>query len=156
MKMVNEIKSDAKMMSCSSIAMLQERFRQLEKMKEMREERELLKLIPVSSNNHQHCLVTSKNLYEPSHMFFHSEIIFPTRLPSFDSQLLSLSLWPKKKHDYGYWDIDIQNITNTHDHNVATKPSWLSDVPMAPPSVTKNALDETSHLTSEVDTTLHL
>lgn len=143
-------------MSCSSIAMLQERFRQLEKMKEMREERELLKLISVSPNNHQQC---PKNLYEPSHMFFHSEIIFPTRLPySFDSQLLSLSLWPKKKHDYSYWDIDIQNITNsTHDdHNLTTKPSWLTDVPMAPPSVIKNALDETSHLTSEVDTTLHL
>nr|GFB13122.1 hypothetical protein [Tanacetum cinerariifolium] len=143
--MVNEIKSsDAKLMSCSSIAMLQERFRQLEKMKEMRQERELLKLISVSSssNNHQQFpLVTSStNLYDQpsSHMFFHSEIIFPTRrLPSFDSQLLSLSLWP----------------------NTKPSSSWLSDAPTARTSVViKNTLlDETSHLTAcEVDTTLHL
>nr|GEV39112.1 hypothetical protein [Tanacetum cinerariifolium] len=139
--MVNEIKSsDAKLMSCSSIAMLQERFRQLEKMKVMREERELLKLISVSSsNNHQQFPLT--NLYDQpsSHMFFHSEIIFPTRrIPSFDSQLLSLSLWPNTK---------------------PSSSSWLSDAPTARTSVViKNTLlDETSHLTAcEVDTTLHL
>ncbi|CAI9292464.1 unnamed protein product [Lactuca saligna] len=141
---------------CSSIAMLQERFRQLEKLKEMREERELLKLISVSSNNHQ-CnsyydqqYSLSSNFYEPSKYILHSEVIFPTQ--PLDSQLLSLTLWPTSqtnKYADSFWDINIEST-----QKISSKPSWLTNVPLARPTLVKN-IDESS-VNSDVDTTLHL
>ncbi|MFS7933944.1 hypothetical protein Hanom_Chr05g00385751 [Helianthus anomalus] len=124
--------SDEKLI-CSSIAMLQERFRQLEKVKEMREERELLKLISSPS---------------PSPSPSDHIILFPTPNHHAHELLtlsLSLSLWPnssqmkqqqQQQHvDTSYWDINIQN---TQQHN----PSWL---------IKNKNVDST-----DVDTTLHL
>ncbi|KAI3495132.1 hypothetical protein L1887_37324 [Cichorium endivia] len=152
--MVRE-KSDHKVI-CSSIAMLQERFRQLEKLKEMREERELLNLISFSSSNNHQCSSyydhhsLSSNFYEPSKYIFHSEIIFPTQ--PLDSQLLSLTLWPNsqtKKCADSYWDINSEKS-----QNLSSKPSWLANVPLARPTLIKN-IDESS-VNPDVDTTLHL
>ncbi|KAI3741010.1 hypothetical protein L1987_58674 [Smallanthus sonchifolius] len=122
-RMVREKTSDEKVI-CSSIAMLQERFRQLEKVKEMREERELLKLInsSASNNNHHH----HHNLY----FLGHSD---PKELLTLS---LSLSLWPnsQQQHHVYSWDI------NT--------PSWLP-FPLPPPSFTNTThhdVDTTLHL----------
>ncbi|KAL4562964.1 hypothetical protein LXL04_026995 [Taraxacum kok-saghyz] len=149
--MVREIMNDHKVI-CSSIAMLQERFRQLEKLKEMREERELLKLISFSSNNHQcNSYSLSSNFYEPNSKY----IIFPTREP-LDSQLLSLTLWPNsqitKKYADTFWDV---NMETTQKLGSDCKPSWLTNVPLALPTLLKN-VDESSSVNSDVDTTLHL
>ncbi|KAL6310995.1 hypothetical protein AAG906_024659 [Vitis piasezkii] len=59
----------------SSIALLQERFRQLQRAKEMREERELLRLFSQSPG------VNPTEFPEPSRSFFQSELILPHRSP---------------------------------------------------------------------------
>ncbi|KAK9269313.1 hypothetical protein L1049_001084 [Liquidambar formosana] len=59
----------------SSIALLQERFRQLQRAKEMREERDVLRL---SSQLER---VNATTQYEPTRLFFHSELILPPRPP---------------------------------------------------------------------------
>ncbi|KAJ0843446.1 hypothetical protein HanRHA438_Chr15g0691421 [Helianthus annuus] len=114
---------------CSSIAMLQERFRQLEKVKEMREERELLKL-PYKYNYNHPPHNNSHNL------FFHSKerelLKLPT--PKQSHQLLSLSL--------------CQNSHMKMKKKKKKLPSWLIHVP---PSLINNINE-----TDVVDTTLHL
>ncbi|CAK7324538.1 unnamed protein product [Dovyalis caffra] len=59
----------------SSIVLLQERFRQLERAKEMRQQRELLKLFSESEH------VQPAMAYESSKLFFLSELILPPRQP---------------------------------------------------------------------------
>ncbi|KAL6313799.1 hypothetical protein AAG906_010218 [Vitis piasezkii] len=59
----------------SSIALLQERFRQLQRAKELREERELLRLFSQSPG------VNPTEFPEPSRSFFQSELILPHRSP---------------------------------------------------------------------------
>ncbi|KAF5728455.1 hypothetical protein HS088_TW21G00602 [Tripterygium wilfordii] len=59
----------------SSIALLQERFRRLEKAKEMRQHRELLRLI---SEEEQ---INPITVCEQPKRFFHSELILPPRPP---------------------------------------------------------------------------
>ncbi|MED6157114.1 hypothetical protein PIB30_020270 [Stylosanthes scabra] len=100
----------------SSIALLQERFRELQRVKEMREERELLKMMLntdhqppnkqylMSSNSINHpASMMMTCYYEPTtRLFFHPELIaIPScRLPSPSPSpppppaLVSLSLWP--------------------------------------------------------------
>ena len=72
----------------SSIALLQERFRQLQRVKEMREERELLKMLSAEPKhfNSNPTIMT----YEPARLFFHPEWTIPSRSPPH----VSLSLWP--------------------------------------------------------------
>ncbi|KAL2475751.1 2-oxoglutarate (2OG) and Fe(II)-dependent oxygenase superfamily protein [Abeliophyllum distichum] len=72
----------------SSIALLQERFRQLEKMKEMRQEKALLRMLSVSESRYSPPTMN----YEPVYKSFSSELMmFAPRKP--DCQL-SLSLFP--------------------------------------------------------------
>ncbi|XP_057956685.1 uncharacterized protein LOC131149906 [Malania oleifera] len=59
----------------SSIALLQERFRQLQRAKEMREEKELLRLF---SNSEP---ANPTTFHEPSRLPFTSELILPPRPP---------------------------------------------------------------------------
>ncbi|KAI8009329.1 hypothetical protein LOK49_LG06G00362 [Camellia lanceoleosa] len=58
----------------SSIALLQERFKQLQRVKEMREERELSRQLSESQR-------VNSTTYDPSTLFFHSEIILAPRPP---------------------------------------------------------------------------
>ncbi|KAK9935877.1 hypothetical protein M0R45_012751 [Rubus argutus] len=91
--MVREISKDDAVVVRSSIALLQERFRELQRVKAMREQREVLRLLALSEPNH------SMN-YEPAEaarLFFHPNDHHHVQLvhghgssssPSF------LSLWP--------------------------------------------------------------
>lgn len=73
----------------SSIALLQERFRQLQRVKEMREERELQKMM----------LNEPKQFNSNSNAFSHPELITPSRSSS--PPHVSLSLWPASQdQDY--------------------------------------------------------
>lgn len=78
----------------SSIALLQERFRELQRVKEMREERELLRMLTEPHNSI--CKFTVNNLtcqpqyYEPAKLFFHSDLVSQQR----STPQVSLSLWP--------------------------------------------------------------
>ncbi|XVF31889.1 hypothetical protein REPUB_Repub17cG0033400 [Reevesia pubescens] len=69
----------------SSIALLQERFRQLQKVREKREEKELLKLFSESDR------VSPTMRYEPNRFSFQPEVILPYRQPPQDSLSLGLN-----------------------------------------------------------------
>ncbi|KAJ7967813.1 Protein FAM50B like [Quillaja saponaria] len=83
----------------SSIYLLQERFKQLQRVKEMREERELLKLLTESK---QFNFNSSMN-YEPKRLYFPPEMII-TPPPKSSPPQVSLSLWPtsplKQENNY--------------------------------------------------------
>ncbi|KAB1221713.1 hypothetical protein CJ030_MR2G019940 [Morella rubra] len=118
----------------SSIALLQERFRQLQRVKEMREERELMRMLAEPKQ---------LNLYppmqfEPSRLFFHSELITPPRSPP----QLPLSLWPPSQ-------------SNHAGYRLSEAPSWATDhVPSVLTSL--NHFSDISDSDSDVDTSLHL
>lgn len=104
----------------SSIALLQERFRQLQKVKEMREERELLRLFAQA----EHAIPAAR--YKPSASVAHPDLILPARhiqgtcFLQADSQgkhtdfrdnnsLLSMTLWTDRpvKHSSDNFDMDV-------------------------------------------------
>ncbi|KAL7212382.1 hypothetical protein ACSBR2_015130 [Camellia fascicularis] len=122
----------------SSIALLQERFRQLERVKEMREGRELLRSLLESKT---YSIPTPNAQYEPSKLFFKSEILIPQ--PRTPCQV-SLSLWPNSQ-------IKHSNFTSETPPQLLMK-SWPTDnkpVLRSPPiKFNDSAYD--------VDTSLHL
>ncbi|KAF9679403.1 hypothetical protein SADUNF_Sadunf06G0011600 [Salix dunnii] len=78
----------------SSIALLQERFRELQRVKAMREEKELSKNILVESTKQ---LSPTMQYYEPaaaSRLFFHPEFFLQPRSPPH----ICLSLWPNPQN----------------------------------------------------------
>ncbi|XLR08459.1 hypothetical protein HN51_063431 [Arachis hypogaea] len=103
----------------SSIALLQQRFRELQRVKEMREERELLKMMLNSdhqpskqyftSNSINHPSTITTCYYEPStRLFFQPELIAipscrspssPSPSPPLPPPRVSLSLWPTSSQD---------------------------------------------------------
>uniref|UniRef100_A0A5B7BZL8 Uncharacterized protein n=1 Tax=Davidia involucrata TaxID=16924 RepID=A0A5B7BZL8_DAVIN len=113
----------------SSIALLQERFRQLQRVREKREERELLKLFSEPERS-----TPTMNL-EPAKLSFQPEMIFPPRPTLHDS--LSLGLNSQSKH------ADFRAIKTPPSTNL-----WSTDA----------AVMSTSQIfeNSEVDTSLHL
>ncbi|KAF5949137.1 hypothetical protein HYC85_015094 [Camellia sinensis] len=98
----------------SSIALLQERFKRLQKAKEMREEKELSKKLTESQ------LVDSNN---PSRLFFHSELIVPPRPPL---QASSPSTQSKNAdfraiHENPTWEnLQLHRPTNFEDSDIDT------------------------------------
>ncbi|CAJ2649408.1 unnamed protein product [Trifolium pratense] len=78
----------------SSIALLQERFRQLQRVKEMREKRELLKML--SNAETKHFNFNSCMSHEPitTRLFFHPELININTSSRSSPPHVSLSLWP--------------------------------------------------------------
>ncbi|TKY72249.1 hypothetical protein E2542_SST00988 [Spatholobus suberectus] len=128
----------------SSIALLQERFRQLQRVKEMREERELQKMLnePKQFNSN-----TTMSTYEPTRLLSQPELITPSRSPPH----VSLSLWPTshaKQEDYTSVQTPVSmNLCPTdynHAHSQSLQVSW------------KNVYDCDSGADSGVDTSLHL
>ncbi|GFZ07379.1 hypothetical protein Acr_19g0003160 [Actinidia rufa] len=69
-------RSESLAVHSSSIALLQERFRQLQRAKEMREEKELMKQVSKS-----HPTNSPTCSHDPSRLFFNSELITPPRPP---------------------------------------------------------------------------
>lgn len=115
--------------SHSSIALLQERFRQLQRAKEIREERELLR------QRTEFQRIGSTTCNDPSRLFFHSELIVPPRQPL---QSSSTSL----HHNLQRRQSDLQSFENPTSAN-----SQYRETVMYRPS---NFED------SDIDTSLHL
>ncbi|KAK9268192.1 hypothetical protein L1049_010635 [Liquidambar formosana] len=116
----------------SSIVLLQERFRQLHRVKKMREGRGLLKMLK-EPQRFGHTIN-----YDPTKLFFNPEVILPPRPPP----QVSLSLWP--------------NSHTKQDHNRGTETPLLTDLwPRDAPSMqaSSNKLEGSE---SDVDTSLHL
>ncbi|KAL2495607.1 uncharacterized protein Fot_39364 [Forsythia ovata] len=110
----------------SSIALLQERFRQLEKMKEMRQEKALLRMLSVSESRYKSCFSSELMMFAPSKP---------------DCQL-SLSLFP---------DTQIKSPSFRGTEVPRGTISWLIDKPSACSSSIK--IDNSD---SDIDTSLHL
>lgn len=139
----------------SSIALLQERFRQLQRVKEMREEREL----------HLHKMVVEPKLFSPamqydcyetsSRLFFH---FLPTRT-STSSPQVSLPLWSysqSKQQVQVHGDhFQIQCMETTP--LLPTSETVPAAAAAAPPSLHASAKKfETPNHHDDVDTSLHL
>ncbi|KAH7533467.1 hypothetical protein FEM48_Zijuj04G0133700 [Ziziphus jujuba var. spinosa] len=113
----------------SSIALLQERFRQLQKVKERREERELQKFLSETER--------VSNL-DPSKQSFQSETIFPHDHRKTPQESLSLGLDLQSKQA----DLDLSMKTET-----LTNPWSLN---------TASSSSSKGFENSEIDTSLHL
>ncbi|RDX77989.1 hypothetical protein CR513_41799, partial [Mucuna pruriens] len=74
----------------SSIALLQERFRQLQRVKEMREEKELQKMLNEPKQFNSTTTTTMAYHNSNNSILSHPELIMPSRSPPH----VSLSLWP--------------------------------------------------------------
>lgn len=139
----------------SSIALLQERFRQLQRVKEMREEREL----------HLHKMVVEPKLFSPamqydchetsSRLFFH---FLPTSTSTSSPQVsLSLRSYSQSKqqvqvHD-DYFQIQCMETTPS----LPTSETVPAAAAAAPPSLHASAKKiETPNHHDDVDTSLHL
>lgn len=135
-------------MTHSSIVLLQERFRQLQRAKEMREEKQMLRLFSefdrctsppsINYNTHNH---------KQSNLFFQSELLrsvppkvaAPAIVPS--SHITCLSLWP-----------DSHVSDNMKKAHWLDNKSWLPDK-----STTSTFYDVHDHDNEcDVDTSLHL
>ncbi|KAL3323373.1 hypothetical protein AABB24_037816 [Solanum stoloniferum] len=103
---------------CSSIALLQERFKQLERVKEMRQEKELLKMLSHSYDQYHHPSITmpmhnNNNIDRDHHHHYQSlnnNKLFSPKNPESSSQL-SLSLWPET-HSRSLDKSRVSNTTN--------------------------------------------
>lgn len=141
--------SDQTAFHSSSIALLQERFRQLQRVKEMREEKEMFRFFPESDR----CTNPPSRKYNtPQHkpftLFnFQSELLLPSS-PNVAAQAIStssqiktcLSLWPDHSTHVA------ENVIKKS-HCLNNK-SWFSNTT---PLFVVNDYDE-----SDVDTSLHL
>ena len=114
----------------SSIALLQERFRQLQKVKERREEKELMKMLSESER------VSPKGHFDPSNFPLQSNLNLPHR-PTHQDQSLSLGLDLQSKQS-DLCALSSQPLTSL----------W--------PNTTATASSSKSFDNSDIDTSLHL
>lgn len=112
----------------SSIALLQERFRQLQRAKEMREARELLRLLSELER------VKPGMHYDPNRLFFHSELIH------------SSSTLPQGSHNLQ------TNFQSKHTDLQVTETPFFANL-----GSTESVMERTNNFDdSDVDTSLHL
>ncbi|KAI9162585.1 hypothetical protein LWI28_028728 [Acer negundo] len=159
-------RNDPIVFQSSSITLLQERFKQLQRVKEMREEKQLHRMLVDHEPNNK--LLFNPTLhyynYEPSKHFFH---FLPPKSPpsspssttttTTSSQVSSLSLWSnsssqsrssKPGHDFQYQCMGIDHLQ---------APPLMSFRP-AETSSSSNRFDDHSNYDNvdDVDTSLHL
>ena len=129
----------------SSIALLQERFRQLQRVKEMREERELLKLLSETKQFFTSSNPVTTNHYEPAKLSYKPEMVIPAKSPP-QPPRVSLSLWPTSEEDKRTLEANPVSVS------LCPKDYALSSLK----TPWKNFCDCDSESDSGVDTSLHL
>ncbi|KAK7412727.1 hypothetical protein VNO78_04310 [Psophocarpus tetragonolobus] len=122
----------------SSIALLQERFRQLQRVKEMREERELRKMLNEPKQFSSNTTITYDN--SNNSILSHPELLRPSRSPPH----VSLSLWPTSQGKQENYRSSQTPVSMNYAHSQSLQLSW------------KNVYDNDSAADSGVDTSLHL
>ncbi|KAL3519291.1 hypothetical protein ACH5RR_017440 [Cinchona calisaya] len=125
-------KSDQQAALHSSIALLQERFKRLQKIREMRQERELLRLLSETRERRRTSSPSTMQYDQPSNAattLYNSEMMIFHQTPSYSQP--ALSLWPDSQMKHG---LDDHTIGNTS----------------AP------FMDKFDDSSSDVDTSLHL
>lgn len=111
----------------SSIALLQERFRQLQRMKELREEKELMKMFIEAGKPKPNVQLIDQNEQQPS-LFLHPDLLHPSKFQhdlshvssNFDTSL-SIGLWPCNKPA----TTTITSATTTTTNNVRETTSYV-------------------------------
>ncbi|EEF30686.1 hypothetical protein RCOM_0483300 [Ricinus communis] len=132
----------------SSIALLQERFRELQRIREKRREKELLKLFSSESekrkSNSSSCSSSSSSSgasagmhFEPNKLTFQPEMILPNRAPALQDSFLSLRL-------------------NSQSNNHADIRALDTPTSLWPNTSTGSSSPRTNFEHSDVDTSLHL
>ncbi|KAH7572660.1 hypothetical protein ACOSP7_015865 [Xanthoceras sorbifolium] len=150
----------------SSIALLQERFKELQRVKEMREEKELHRMVaeePKLLFNP----TTMHYYYEPSKLFFHflppkssptpSSLSSPSSSTTTTSQVSSLSLWSDSVQSSKLDDDHFQYQCMGIDHAAPLPMSYFQ--PAETSSVHGSALcklADSIYDVDDVDTSLHL
>ncbi|KAI5670845.1 hypothetical protein M9H77_11209 [Catharanthus roseus] len=146
----------------SSIALLQERFRQLEKIREMRQEKELMNVSSsVSYSNKPHNNYPY-NFYHSSSFFSNSEEVIFEQKPPNNSQL-GLSLWPENSQIKQFANLGTFETANGKKTTSSTK-SWLAGTTLGHDDSTVAAaifkFDESNYSynnnNNNIDTSLHL
>lgn len=142
----------------SSIALLQERFRQLQKMREMRQERELLHVLSVSESERLHDPGTMQKYANYQHsssptlLFDQSQLINFQQKPIISSQL-ALSLWQDsqmfKNSNLGGFQTENETTTTI----MTTNKPWLQGKNLGYKSEAAFMFDDSL---SDIDTSLHL
>lgn len=127
----------------SSIALLQERFRQLQRVKEMREERALKRMLTEPKHKQLDPNPTMHYVQPSSRLYSDSELSIPPRSPPH----VALSIWPQSQTNHA-------DYTSSYSQNQLFVNSCPTDHrPSALTSFNKFN-DSDSH--SDVDTSLHL
>lgn len=134
-------------MTHSSIVLLQERFRQLQRVKKMREEKEMLRLFSEADRCTSPPRIKYKtHNHKPQNLFFQSEVLHPlppkVAAPTImsSSHITCLSLWP-----------------DSHVSDNTKKARWLNDKSWLPNRSTTAFYDVNEHDNEcDVDTSLHL
>ncbi|XP_062086825.1 uncharacterized protein LOC133793505 [Humulus lupulus] len=141
----------------SSIALLQERFRELQRVKEMREEKELLRMLsePKNSTYKQFDMKSltltsqSQYYYEPAKLFFQPDLV-PQQTPT---PQVSLSLWPTFQNSF---EEQYHYVSSSFNESPLLMKAWpmIVNSPSFQPSMNKSQ-DYVDH-EADVDTSLHL
>ncbi|KAG6691737.1 hypothetical protein I3842_10G078600 [Carya illinoinensis] len=133
----------------SSIALLQERFRKLQKVKEMREERELMRIL-AEPKQHMKNLNNVPNMHcEQSRSFFHSEFILPP--PPGSPPQVPLPILPPSQSKHSGYSAGYSDGAGTLLMN-----SWpIDDIPSSAALTPSNKFKD-SDSDTDVDTSLHL
>ncbi|KAE8680260.1 putative metal ion binding protein [Hibiscus syriacus] len=108
----------------SSIALLQERFRQLQRAKEMRQEREVSRLLSEAQR------INHATLHQAPQSFFHSELILQPRPP------LQGSIYSQTGMHARHQVIDTSSLSNL----------WLRDTVMRASTFNDSDVDTSLHL----------
>ncbi|KAL8144762.1 hypothetical protein AgCh_003099 [Apium graveolens] len=130
-----------KISGTSSIALLQERFRQLQKMRERREEKEHHRLIYPEPE--QTCIMPASVPSDHANMNFQKDSIFPSKTPQQESPPLHLGLELHNKHG------NLQSFNNTTSSNL-----WSNNATL--PASTTAISPSYNYDKWDVDTSLHL
>lgn len=140
----------------SSIALLQERFRHLQRVKQMREERELIiRMLAVAEPNNKHCL----NIHVKPTMYFEAARLFPNPQRPIQVQpqnQVSVSQWQNNVHYRSVESSSTSCFTRPLmnlwpiDYNT---PSSSSDASSSSSKLSEEHLCDSDY---EVDTSLHL
>ncbi|KAF3451851.1 hypothetical protein FNV43_RR07947 [Rhamnella rubrinervis] len=140
----------------SSIALLQERFRQLQRMKEMREEKELInRMLAVAESNNKHYL----NIHVKPTMYFEPACLFP-------KPQRAIQVQPQNQDSVSQWQSNVEyRSVESSSISSCTRPLMnLWPIDYDTPSSSSDASLSFSKLSeeylcdseSDVDTSLHL
>ncbi|XP_041025283.1 uncharacterized protein LOC121265658 [Juglans microcarpa x Juglans regia] len=139
----------------SSIALLQERFRQLERVKEMREQRELMRML-AQPKHHEHVHLNLINPTTNMHydqqqlrLFFHSDLVFP---PRSSPPQASLSICPPSQSKHAGYSTGSAGA----EAPLSMKSSWRPTDHTPASVLTSLNLFKDFDSDSDVDTSLHL